>query len=135
MARRAASKRAVNTPLQKGRKGTQRERLLAGMVAAANRDGYAAATVSAVIGEAGVSRPTFYDHFEDRDDCFLATVIDVHQRLLEEIREKVLEGPPERALAAAVEAIVAFAGTEPRAGAVPDEGGAGWRARRARCTG
>ncbi len=113
MARREASKRGINTPLQKGRKSTQRERLLAGMVAAANRDGYAGANVSAVIGEAGVSRPTFYDYFADRDDCFIATVIDAHERLLGEVRQRVLDDPPQRALAAAAEAIVAFAGSEP----------------------
>ena len=66
------------------RKSSQRERLLAGMVAAANRDGYADANVSAVIAEAGVSRPTFYDYFSDRDDCFVAAIADMHERLAAE---------------------------------------------------
>jgi TetR/AcrR family transcriptional regulator len=113
MPRRAGTKQVVNTPLQKGRKSTQRERLLAGMVAAANREGYAGANVSAVIAQAGVSRPTFYDYFEDRDDCFVATVIDIREELLAEIREKVADGPPERAAAAALETMVAFASSQP----------------------
>jgi TetR/AcrR family transcriptional regulator len=113
MARRAATKRPINTSLQKGRKETQRERLLAGMIAAANRDGYAGASVSAVIGAAGVSRPTFYDYFDDRDDCFVATVVDVHQRLLSEVRTAVADAPPEQAASAAVKALVTFAGTRP----------------------
>jgi TetR/AcrR family transcriptional regulator len=113
MPRRAATKQAINTPLQKGRKATQRERLLAGMVAAANRDGYSGASVSAVIGAAGVSRPTFYDYFEDRDDCFVATVVDVHERLLAEVRGKVADAPPEQAIAVAVKALVAFASAQP----------------------
>jgi TetR/AcrR family transcriptional regulator len=113
MAHRAATKRPINTPLQKGRKATQRERILAGMIAAANKEGYAGANVSAVIGQAGVSRPTFYDYFEDRDDCFVATVIDVHERLLAGVRESVAAGPPECAAAAVVEAMVAFATSEP----------------------
>ncbi len=113
MARRATTRAPINTPLQKGRKSTQRERLLAGMVAAANRDGYAGANVSAVIEQAGVSRPTFYDYFEDRDDCFVATVIDVHERLLADVRERVAAGPPARAAAAAIEAMVGFASSQP----------------------
>lgn len=95
------------------RKSTQRERLLAGMVAVANRGGYAAASVSAIIAEAGVSRPTFYDYFADRDDCFLAAIADAHQRLLDTVGEEVRGRPPQEASAAAVEAIVAFASAEP----------------------
>ena len=113
MPRRAASKRPINTPLQKGRKATQRERILAGMVSAANRDGYAGASVSAVIREAGVSRPTFYEYFEDRDGCFVACVIDVHEQLLAEVRAKVAAAAPEQATATAAAATVAFASTRP----------------------
>jgi AcrR family transcriptional regulator len=85
------------------------------MVASANRDGYAGANVSAVIGEAGVSRPTFYDYFEDREDCFVETVVDTHKRLLLEVHEAVEAAPPELALSVAIEAIVAFAGSQPAA--------------------
>jgi AcrR family transcriptional regulator len=83
------------------------------MVTAANRDGYAGASVSNVIGEARVSRPTFYDYFADRDDCFLAALSDVHERLLEEIRETVHEESPERAMRAAVRALIHFAAAQP----------------------
>jgi AcrR family transcriptional regulator len=102
-------------PLPDGRKATQRERLLAGMVTAANRDGYAGATVSAVIREAGVSRPTFYDYFEDRDACFVATVVDTHEQLLRGVREAVEAASPERALVVAIEATLEFAVSEPAA--------------------
>jgi AcrR family transcriptional regulator len=109
MARRPKADESINTPLQNPRKATQRERLLKGMVAAATRDGYAGANVSAVIGEAGVSRPTFYDYFEDRDDCFAATAVDVQAQLLQQIRDAIAGEPPERALASAIEATLAFA--------------------------
>jgi AcrR family transcriptional regulator len=33
--------------------------------------GYGAATVADVIERAGVSRKTFYEHFRDKEDCFL----------------------------------------------------------------
>jgi AcrR family transcriptional regulator len=99
--------------MQNGRKSTQRERILRGMIDVANRGGYASANVSAVIGRAGVSRPTFYDYFADRDDCFLQSIADVQQQLLAAIREAVESGPPEEATAAAVEALVGFASAEP----------------------
>ena len=42
------------------------------MVEAASEHGYADATVSRVVALAGVSRATFYEHFADREECFLA---------------------------------------------------------------
>jgi AcrR family transcriptional regulator len=113
MPRRPAAKEPVNTPLQNRRKATQRERLIKGMIAAASRDGYAGANVSAVIAEAGVSRPTFYDYFEDRDDCFVATALDIHEQLLDAVREAVAREPAERALATAIGATLAFASSQP----------------------
>src|ERR1700727_770764 len=80
----------------KGRKATQRERLVASMISATNSRGYARASVSAVIEQAGVSRPTFYDYFRDRDDCYLGALDDVYQRLLLVVRERVGAGPAER---------------------------------------
>jgi AcrR family transcriptional regulator len=50
----------------------QRERVLDGMVEAVAHAGYGGASVARVIAAAGVSRATFYEHFSDRDDCFLA---------------------------------------------------------------
>jgi AcrR family transcriptional regulator len=83
------------------------------MVAAANRDGYAQANVSNVISEAGVSRPTFYEYFADKDDCFLAALTDVHERLLCEIHDTFEQQGPARAMHASIRAMVAFAGAEP----------------------
>ncbi len=95
------------------RKNTQRERLLAGMIAAANRDGYSGASISKVIANAGVSRPTFYDYFTDRDDCFLATHRDSAERLLVHIRRAVEEQPPEKAMQTALRTLIARAEAEP----------------------
>ncbi|HTD09878.1 MAG TPA: TetR/AcrR family transcriptional regulator [Solirubrobacteraceae bacterium] len=113
MAPRRGPDKSVNTHQQKGRKSTQRDRLLAGMVAGANKGGYLGATVSEVIAQAGVSRPTFYDYFADRDECFVACTEDVRSQLLGEVRSAVQTRPPEDALAAAIEALVAFAVAEP----------------------
>lgn len=102
-----------NTESQRRPKPTQLERLLAGMVAAANQNGYAGANVSEVIAEAGVSRPTFYEYFADKDECFRATVDDTSARLLERVRSRVRESAPEGALYASIEALINFASDEP----------------------
>lgn len=99
--------------MQKGRKSTQRERLLAGVITAANSDGYAGASVSAVISEAGISRPTFYEYFAGKDDAFVATVSEVQSRLLAAIRAGVHSEPPELAMQASIRALVGFASAEP----------------------
>jgi AcrR family transcriptional regulator len=95
------------------RKSTQRERLLNGMVEAANRDGYAGASVSQVIANAGVSRPTFYDYFADKDSCFLAAHREIAHHLLELVGHAVEHGPPERAIQLAVGALIELAGSDP----------------------
>jgi len=98
---------------QNARKSTQRERLLRGMVVTTNRRGYASATVSAVIAEAGVSRPTFYDYFADRDACLRASVEDVQRRLLEAIEQALRQRPAQEAMACAVDALTTYASAEP----------------------
>ncbi len=52
--------------------GSQRERLLYGVMVATAELGYAATTVADVLERAGVSRKTFYQHFTDKLECFLA---------------------------------------------------------------
>jgi AcrR family transcriptional regulator len=97
------------TPPQTDRKRTQRERLVQAMSEIAADQGYPAASIAQVIAHAGVSRPTFYDYFTDKDDCFLAAVGDVQQGLFAEVSESVGREPPERALTAAIGAMVGFA--------------------------
>ncbi len=103
----------INTQSLRGRRETQRERLIEGMIAVANRDGYAAASVSEVIAHAGVSRPTFYEYFADKDDCFLATHRDIAERLCTQIRTAVEQAPPERAPQAAIRRLLTRAEAEP----------------------
>jgi AcrR family transcriptional regulator len=43
------------------------------MVEAVARHGFAGTTVRELVGLAGVSKSTFYDHFASKQDCFLAT--------------------------------------------------------------
>jgi AcrR family transcriptional regulator len=51
---------------------SQRERLLEAAVRIVARKGYAATTVADLTKEAGISRTTFYEMFEDKEACFLA---------------------------------------------------------------
>jgi AcrR family transcriptional regulator len=50
----------------------QRSRMLTAAAEAVEEVGYARMTVAQVISRAKVSRKTFYDVFDDREDCFLA---------------------------------------------------------------
>lgn len=50
----------------------QRARILSAMVEASSELGYVGAVVAPVVARAGVSRRTFYELFDGRDDCFLA---------------------------------------------------------------
>lgn len=94
-------------------KNTQRERLLRGLVEVSNRQGCGNASVAAIISQAGVSRPTFYDYFTDRDACVLAAIDDIHTTLIAAVGDAVNDAVPENATAAAIDALVAFSRTEP----------------------
>ncbi len=50
----------------------QRARIISGMVEVVAERGVARSTVAHVVGRSGVSRRTFYELFNDREDCFLA---------------------------------------------------------------
>lgn len=50
----------------------QRARIISAMVEVAAEHGYLGAAVAPVVARAGISRRTFYELFEGREDCFLA---------------------------------------------------------------
>jgi AcrR family transcriptional regulator len=50
----------------------QRERLLNGVVEAIAEHGYNATTIATITAAAKISRRTFYEYFEGKQDCFLA---------------------------------------------------------------
>jgi AcrR family transcriptional regulator/DNA-binding MarR family transcriptional regulator len=58
----------------------QRSRMLSSAVAVVSEYGYGQMTVARVADGARVSRRTFYDLFDDREDCFLAAFDDVVAR-------------------------------------------------------
>jgi AcrR family transcriptional regulator len=66
---------------------SQRTRLLEAAGRAVAEKGYAAATIEDIVRGAGVSKKTFYDHFRDKLDCFLAAYESASDELLTRLRE------------------------------------------------
>lgn len=72
---------------------SQRRRLFLGLSRAVSRKGYAAASVADVLAEVRISRRTFYELFNDKEDCFLAAYELAHGALMHHIR-KAHQGKP-----------------------------------------
>jgi len=53
---------------------SQRERILVAMAESCARKGLNATTITDIVTPAGVSRATFYELFEDKEDCFQAAM-------------------------------------------------------------
>jgi AcrR family transcriptional regulator len=89
-------------PLPRGRHAAPREvvwrsqrgRMLAAMATAVAEKGYGAVSVADVIGQAGVSRKTFYEHFENKEQCFLAAYDAGVEALLAAIDEAIRAAAP-----------------------------------------
>jgi len=95
----------------------QRARIHGAMVEAVARDGYDGVTVRQVIGLAGVSRRSFYEHFANRHECFLKTARTIAEQELSAARKacRADDGPPASGLEAGLGSIVAAAGERPDA--------------------
>ncbi|HEY1687695.1 MAG TPA: TetR/AcrR family transcriptional regulator [Solirubrobacteraceae bacterium] len=80
--------------VQQGRSimGLQRARLLSAAVALLAEDGNAGFSAAAVCGRAGVSRRTFYELFDDRQQCFAAILAEMERRVASVIAGLGLEG-------------------------------------------
>ncbi len=97
----------------------QRERLLEAMVAVSAEAGYQEASVERVLAQAGVSRRTFYDLFDDREDCFIAAYDEIMAHVLTLIVEVLARpGSTEPYLKRALDAFFQFCIDEPAAARV-----------------
>ncbi len=94
---------------------SQRERLLDAAVRVVAEKGYGAMTVGDLTKEAGVSRTTFYDFYEDKEACFLAAYDNAVDTLVRQVIAAYETGGewPERA-AAGLEALLELLAAEPR---------------------
>lgn len=86
-----------------------RRRLLRGIAAAVAEKGYAATTIADVVRHARVSKRTFYEHFPDKEACYL----EAYRRGTDRLGRRMLEagvtaeGPWRERLRAAIAAYVA----------------------------
>ncbi|HZV72751.1 MAG TPA: TetR/AcrR family transcriptional regulator [Conexibacter sp.] len=60
----------------------QRERMLLAVAEAVAEQGFVTTTVADIIARARLSRRTFYEHFADKEECFLAAYDTVVEQLL-----------------------------------------------------
>ena len=82
------------------------------MIDAVATRGYADATIADAITSAGVSRPTFYEYFADKNDCFVAALEAIQGKMVARARSAVEDGPPEQAVYIVIDALVDFASTK-----------------------
>ena len=71
-----------------------RARLLFGMRMALSEKGYTDATILDVVRHARVSKRTFYEHFADKEACFLATYEGISDEVLMRIVEAAASATP-----------------------------------------
>lgn len=79
----------------------QRERLLNGVVEAVAESGYNATTIASITKAAKISRRTFYEYFEGKEDCFAAAYEMIEAHILDSMLTAPGAGDewPERARA------------------------------------
>ena len=124
---------------------THRDRLVQAMITLVAERGYAAVTVADVVAAARVSKRTFYQHFSDREDCFLAAYVAAAEQPLARIAEAVapvVEAAPDAATPSLADEVTA--GTSAYLAALAEQpaltrtllteinglGPRGWRVRR-----
>ncbi|MGV1049160.1 MAG: TetR/AcrR family transcriptional regulator [Solirubrobacterales bacterium] len=85
------------------------------MLKAASELGYRGTNVQDVIDRAGVSRPTFYEHFANKEDCFLAAFDTSAERLKDKMAAAFNRGGDvwRDRLRFGMEALLHFASSEP----------------------
>ncbi|MCW2954721.1 MAG: transcriptional regulator, TetR family [Conexibacter sp.] len=89
-----------------------RDRLVAAMTDAVGSSGYGATTIAEVVRRARVSKRTFYEHFDDKEACFLAAYDAASAQILRIVADAAAVPAPwdarlERAVGAYLEAMAA----------------------------
>jgi len=92
----------------------QRERLIAGLAEAVAENGYAGTTIAHITRHAAVSRRTFYEHFNSKEECFVAA----YDTVMTELRRRVddafnQEDEWAQAVRAGIAAMLGYLSSEP----------------------
>lgn len=104
------------------RQETRRRQLLEAGLEVFGTEGFRAATVGRICGEAGLTNRYFYEHFTDREAALRAVYDDLVHEALQRISEHLQgseplqdeEGPLEARVMAAVDAYLSFSMEDPR---------------------
>lgn len=94
----------------------QRERVLAATSSVVAEIGYQAATVSKILARARISKITFYELFDNKEQCFLAAYDDALAQAFERIERACAAeqlAPAQQRLGAALDALLDFLAEEP----------------------
>jgi AcrR family transcriptional regulator len=92
----------------------QRERLIAGLAEAVAENGYSGTTIAHITRHAAVSRRTFYEHFNSKDECF----VEAYDTVMAELSKRVGEAFDQedewpQAIKAGIGAMLEFLAAEP----------------------
>src|SRR5829696_10029598 len=101
--------RGRHAPPLEVRQDRQRRRLYAAAGAIFARAGYADATAEAIAREAGMSKATFYEHFDNKEDCIVSlfdTAIDVILGAMRAAGERSMDAEPAQRVRASAEAFL-----------------------------
>jgi AcrR family transcriptional regulator len=74
--------------------GGFRQRLLDGLAASIEAEGYRNTTVADIVRAARTSRRTFYEHFDSKEACFVALLTDANTEMIRQISAAVDQRAP-----------------------------------------
>jgi len=98
-------------------RASQRQRLLRSAIAVVSESGYQQVTVAHIVRRARVSRGAFYEHFANKEECFLAATGEGRELMLarsvSEARALPAGAAEEDLLRAAIRGFLAFLRDEP----------------------
>src|SRR3954452_1757044 len=85
--------RGRHAPPLEVRQDRQRRRLFAAAATVFARSGYARATAEGIAREAGMSKATFYEHFENKETCVLALLDEGATEIMVQLGQAADRGP------------------------------------------
>ena len=99
-------------------RASQRERLIEAIVELAGEHGYQSLSIAQISARAGVSSATFYEQFEDREDCLLAAYRALTERTLQRMQTSLQENEWASAVRPAFTELLRSVQADPDAGRV-----------------